>query len=125
MVDAEIAGKTLTTTQRLATIVDVTKREWANEAESVKEQVYAKKEELVRERSTQKVLTEGTTSPEQYQTAINNLGNVASAFLDHIKQTTGWIGFMVLGGPKPDIGGEMAVGSYVSLSELEFSGRNI
>jgi hypothetical protein len=109
IVDVEVAGMSLTQTEKLAKIREVTKREWANESDEVKEQVRAKKEE-----PHDLKLTEGTTpSPEQYQESIDDLSFVVNAFLDHIQETTGWTGFMVLGGPKPDIGGEIAIASYV------------
>jgi hypothetical protein len=54
-------------------------------------------------------------SPERYQRAIDDLSYIANAFLDHLRKETGWTGFMVLGGPKPDIGGDIAIGSYVLL----------
>jgi hypothetical protein len=112
IVDAEIAGMSLTQSEKLAKIVEVTKREWAHESDEVKEQVQVMKEEP-RDRSHN--LAEGSTtpSPEQYQASIDNLSCVADAFLDHIKRTTGWTGFVVLGGPKPDLGGEIVIGSYV------------
>jgi hypothetical protein len=45
------------------------------------------------------------------QAAIDDLSYVASAFLSHIKHMTNWTGFMVLGGLKPDIGGNIAITS--------------
>jgi len=112
IVDKEIDGKVLTTTERLAKIIDVTKREWAKETEEVKARVYTMKEEL-RTSKPQLPSDSSPASPDHYQTAIDSLGNVTSAFLDHVKQTMGWTGFMVLGGPKPDIGGSIAISSYV------------
>jgi hypothetical protein len=109
IVDAEVSGTSLIQNKKFAKIREVTKREWANESDEVKEQVRAKKEEPRNLKST-----EGTTpSPEQYQESIDDLSFVGNAFLDHIRETTGWTGFMVLGGPKPDIGGEIAIASYV------------
>jgi hypothetical protein len=109
MVDAETAGMLLTQPQRFAKLQEVTKREWALESDEVIEQVRAMKEEQ-RDLSPE---PSKDPSPEQYQRAIDNLSYVANAFLDHLQKTTGWTGFMVLGGPKPDIGGDIAIGSYV------------
>ena len=114
IVDAEIDGKVLTTNERLAKILEVTKREWEKETEEVKARVFAMKDEL-RERASKPPSDSSQPSSEDYQNAINNLTNVASSFLDHIKKTTGWIGFMVLGGPKPDIGDSIAISSYVPI----------
>jgi hypothetical protein len=114
---AEIAEQDLSPRDVLAKTREVTKWEWMNESESVKEQVREMKKEYKRDAPA-----EGSTpTPEQYQSAINSLSQVGNTFLEHIKQTTGWTGFMVLGGPNPGIGGEISIGSYVSLElQLEF-----
>ena len=104
--EAEIAGRSLSQTEKLAKILEVTKREWAVESDEVKAKVKLTKAELQKERGSA-----GEPSPDKFQVAINDLSYVASAFLTHIKQTTNWTGFLVLGGPKLDIGGEMAVAS--------------
>jgi hypothetical protein len=108
IVEAEWAGKSLSQTEKLAKILEVTKREWAVESDEVKAKVKAMKTELQKERSPDPT---SPPSPQQLQAAIDDLSYVASAFLTHIKQTTNWSGFMVLGGPKPDIGGEIAIAS--------------
>jgi hypothetical protein len=104
IIDAEITGMS----HNVAKIVGLTKREWANESDDVKAQVQAMKEDL-RARSAN---PPDASSPEQRQAAIDNLGHLATAFLDHVHQTTNWTGYMVLGGLKPDMGGEIAIGSY-------------
>jgi hypothetical protein len=107
IVGSETAGMSLS--EKFVRIGDVTRQEWANESDEVKEQVRAMKGES-RNRRHQ---NSATPSLEQYQASINDLSYVVNTFLDHIRQTTGWTGFVVLGGPKPDIGGEIAIGSYV------------
>jgi hypothetical protein len=107
IIDAEVAG--LSNSEKLAKIVEVTRREWEGESDEVRAQVKAMKED--QRHSPQPLGDSATPSPEQRQAAINELGYTASAFLDHVQKTTGWTGFMVLGGPKPDIGDEMAIGS--------------
>src|ERR1700722_6763209 len=118
IVDEEIAGKSLTHNEKLAKIVDVTKREWVKESDDVKAQVKAMKEELQHGRANLANPTGDSTvtSPKQIQAAIDELSYVGGAFLRHLKKTTGWTGFIVAGGPKPDIGGDIAIASYVLLS---------
>jgi hypothetical protein len=82
IVDAEVSRMSLIPgeNKKFAKIREVTKREWANESDEVKEQVRAKKEE-----PRNLKLTEGTTpSPEQYQESIDDLSFVGNTFLDHI-----------------------------------------
>jgi hypothetical protein len=117
IISAEIAGLTLTQAELLAKTLEVTKREWENEPESVKEQVRAMKKKYKQDALSP--ADDSTRTPEQYQNAINSLSQVGNSFLEHIKQTTGWTGFMVLGGPNPATGGKISIGSYVS-SNLQF-----
>jgi hypothetical protein len=110
IVDSETAGTSLKQTERMAKIREVAKREYDKESDEVKEQVRAKKEEPRNHKLTEDSMT---PSSEQYQAAIDDLSYVVDTFLSYIRQTTGWTGFVVAGGPKPDIGGEIAIGSYV------------
>jgi hypothetical protein len=110
LVDAEIKGRVLTSAEKFSKRLEVTKWEWERETPDVKAHVQAKKVEMQKERNSKAKGTEPPT-PKQCQAAIDELNHVAPAFLLHIKRTTGWTGFMVLGGQKPDAGTEFAVGS--------------
>ena len=105
IVDEELKNKSATKEERFAVALQVTKREWDNESEEVKAMVRAKKEEMQSERS------EPDGTPGTKQDAIDNLSTVAGAFLQHLKETTGWTGFLVVGGPKPNFGGDLAIAS--------------
>jgi hypothetical protein len=109
IVDEEIGDATLTRSERLAKIVEVTKREWAKESDEVKNEVKAKKEEMQAERKQSD--PDSAPSAKQCRSAIDNLSHVAAAFLKHIKQTTGWTAFLVVGGPRPDSERELAITS--------------
>lgn len=112
IIEEESADKTLTHAERLAKIVEVTKREWSKESDQVKAQVEATKLKLREEHGENQPSEGKVPSAMQYQAAIDNLSYTATAFLRHIKQTTNWTGFMVFGGPKPDIGDDIAITSY-------------
>jgi hypothetical protein len=88
IIDDELKGKSVTKPERLSKTVEVTKREWENESEDVKDEVRKRREELKREQSSEEALS---------QAAIDNLGHVVSTFLQHLKKTTGWTGFFVIG----------------------------
>ena len=102
IVEAETSGAS--NAERLAKIVDITKREWANESDEVKAQVRAMKDDI----SARSV---DVSSPEQRQAAIKDLSRLATAFFDHVHKTTSWTGYIVLGGPEPGMGDEIAIGS--------------
>lgn len=108
LIDQEFEDRSPTKEERFAMALKVTKREWENESEEVRAIVKAKKEELQLERSEADLIP---TSEDKQVQAINNLGSVVSAFLQHLKQTTGWTGFLVIGGPKPDHGGNLTIAS--------------
>jgi hypothetical protein len=110
LVDGETEGSTFTSAERFHKVMEVMKREWALESDAVKAQVQAMKEELQKERDS-KANGDSEPTPKQRQAAIDNLNHVASTFLLHIKRTTGWTGFVVLGGPKLNAGTDVAVAS--------------
>jgi hypothetical protein len=102
IIDKELESKPATKQERLSKMTEVTKREWANESEAVKDEVRKRKDEIEKEKGSEEVAS---------QAAIDSLGHVVGTFLQHLKQTTGWTGFLVMGGPKPDLGGGLAIAS--------------
>jgi hypothetical protein len=101
IVDEELKGTWLTPQERLPKTVEVTKREWANESDEVQRQVRERRKELRKEQNSDQALS----------WAIDHLGHVVGDFLQQLKKATGWTGFFVTGGPKPDMGGELAIAS--------------
>jgi molecular chaperone GrpE (heat shock protein) len=99
IVDEELKDKAPKKQERFAKVMEVTKREWAKESEEVKETVRRKRDEMQQAKDK--------PSP----AAIDNLSHVVHNFLRHLRQTTGWTGFLVIGGPQPDTGGELAIAS--------------
>jgi hypothetical protein len=102
IVAEELEGKQATKGEKFKKLMEVTKREWAKENDAVKEQVRERKEAMEREQESDSQATID---------AIDDLGHVVGAFLQHIKRTTGWTGFLIIGGPKPDLGGDLVITS--------------
>jgi len=102
IVEAETSGAS--NAERLAKIAEITKREWANESEEVKAQVRAMKDDISARKPDM-------SSPEQRQVAIDDLSHLTTTFLDHVRKTTNWTGYIVLGGPDPGKGDDIAIGS--------------
>jgi hypothetical protein len=88
VVEEEIKDFGLSATERFSKVLKVTKQEWEKETDEVKAEVQAKKLELQKERNGLQPLTS-----KQRQAAIDDMNHVVSAFLLHIKRTTGWTGF--------------------------------
>jgi hypothetical protein len=104
--------KGLSPRERFVKSREVTRREWDNESDEVKAEVQARKEELSKERMD---ADDMESTPQQRQAAIHDLGHTVDCFLAHIKKKTGWTGFIVLGGPNPEMGEQIAVTSSVLL----------
>jgi hypothetical protein len=110
IVEEEMKGHALPNHGRFSKVLEVTKREWEKESDEVKAEVQARKADLQKERESKMNNPEPPTS-KQRQAAIDDMSHIASTFLLHIKRTTGWTGFVVLGGRKPNAGSDFAVGS--------------